>query len=242
MASLTIIGESAAVAERPFENRAMAGRLLADALERYRNDETLVIGLPRGGVEVADALARVLDAELDVLVSRKLRAPLQPELAMGALAEGDVVAWNEEVIAELGIDSEDRHRELERVRREIAARLEMYRAVLPKARVADRTVILTDDGVATGATLRAATDALLRATPQHLVVALPGGPLDTLTAFAETRGVREVIALVAPDPFYAVGQLYASFAQVSDERVCELLRDAYKRRRARATAMSELAR
>jgi len=217
-----------------FEDRQTAGRLLAAPLERYRGAGTVVIGLPRGGVDVADPLARELDSDLDVLISRKLRAPQQPELAIGALAEGDIVAWNEDVVAALGLDREDRRRELERVAGEIATRVRMYRAILPRTPLSGKTVILTDDGVATGATLRAATEAALSEKPEQLVIALPGGPRETLAEFAAMRGVTEVVALTSPEPFYAVGQLYESFAQVSDERVCELLRAAYERRQARA--------
>jgi len=189
-------------------------------------------------VDVAHALAHELDADLDVLISRKLRAPQQPELAIGALAEGDVVSWNEDVIAAFGLDREDRRRELERVAGEIATRVAMYRAILPRTPLRDKTVVLTDDGVATGATLRAATEAALRETPARLIIALPGGPRDTLEEFARMPGVDQVVVLVAPEPFHAVGQLYVSFAQVSDERVCEILRAALERRRARRTPES----
>lgn len=233
VSALIVIDDSGDSTHGCFENREAAGGLLAAALSRYREGDTLVIGLPRGGVEVADAVACELGADLDVLVSRKLRCPRQPELAMGALSEGDVVSWNEDVVAELGIGPEERNRELERVREEIAVRLKAYRAVLPRAPIEGRTVILTDDGVATGATLRAATHSLLRVKPRHLVIALPGGPRDTLIEFANMPGVEEVVALVSPDLFYAVGQLYVSFGQVSDDRVVELLEAASKRRCAR---------
>jgi predicted phosphoribosyltransferase len=219
-----------------FEDREEAGRLLAEPLARHRGGDTVVIGLPRGGVEVADALARELSVDLDVLVSRKLRAPQQPELAIGALAEGDVVAWNEDVVSMLGLGAEDRRRELERVRQEIAERLRMYRAILPRAPIQARTVVVTDDGVATGATLRAAVDAVVNAGPARLLIAVPGGPRTTLEDFAARTGVSEVVALVAPEPFYAVGQLYVSFGQVSDERVCEILRAARERRLTRSAS------
>jgi len=230
---LRVIEDTGALFPGRFDDRGFAGRLLADALREHAVADSVVVGLPRGGVEVAEAIAVTLEADLDVLVARKLRAPQQPELAIGALAEGDVVSWNEDVVAALGLGREDRRRELERVEREIDKRVSMYRALLPRTSLAGRHVVLTDDGVATGATLRAATEAVMREQPARLVISLPGGPRDTLEAFAAIAGVEEVVALASPEPFYAVGQLYVSFPQVSDERVCEILRGACARRQHR---------
>jgi putative phosphoribosyl transferase len=233
MTRLRVVDEIGGVTWGRFDDRQSAGRLLAEPLERYRGADTVVVGLPRGGVDVAEPLAVELEADLDVLISRKLRAPQQPELAIGALAEGDIVSWNEDVVAELGLDREDRRRELQRVAGEIGQRVELYREILPRTPLRGKTVILTDDGVATGATLRAGAEAALSEQPGRLIIALPGGPRDTLEEFAAMPGVEEVVALTSPEPFYAVGQLYVSFAQVSDERVCGILRAAFERRQAR---------
>lgn len=216
---------------RPFASRAEAGRMLAARLDRYRGAETLVLGLPRGGIAVAEPIALSLGSDLDVLVSRKLRAPSQPELAIGALAEGEVVLWNEEICYALGLTDEDRAWELDRVRHELDERVAAYRAVRPRAELKDRTVVLVDDGVATGATLKAAVSAAQREGAAGIVVALPGGPRETLEQVAGLPGVCEVVALVAPEAFWAVGQLYESFPQVATEEVAAALRRARERRR-----------
>jgi predicted phosphoribosyltransferase/alpha-beta hydrolase superfamily lysophospholipase len=207
-----------------FIDRADAGRSLAQQLLQYKGPATLVLALPRGGISVAEPIARALGAELDVFVSRKVRAPAQPELAIGAVAEGDVVVWNEDVLAELGVDQAAQTRELERSRRELAERLAKYRAVRPRAKLAGRTVIVVDDGVATGATLRAALVALGKLGVTQLVVALPGGASDTLDAIARMPEVDKLVALARPEPFFAVGQLYDRFEPVSSAEVCDALR------------------
>lgn len=207
-----------------FVDRADAGRELTKHLGRHRGEQTLVIALPRGGISVAEPIARALGAELDVFVSRKVRAPSQPELAIGAVAEGDVIVWNDEVLRDLGVDERERARELERSRRELAERLRDYRAVRPRAPLGGRTVIVVDDGVATGATLKAAIVALAKEGAAQLVVALPGGASDTLDQIERMPQVRELVALARPEPFFAVGQLYDSFDPVSSAEVCEVLR------------------
>jgi predicted phosphoribosyltransferase/pimeloyl-ACP methyl ester carboxylesterase len=213
-----------------FSDRTDAGRALAKQLLDYRGSETLVIALPRGGITVAEPIARELGAELDVFVSRKVRAPDQPELAIGAVAEGGVVVWNDEVLTQLGVDERERARELERSRGELAERLLEYRAVRPRARLADRTVIVVDDGVATGATLKAAIVALAKEGAGNLIVALPGGASETLDQIARMPQVRKLIALARPEPFFAVGQLYDVFPPVSSAKVCEILRSCATQR------------
>ena len=207
-----------------FSDRADAGRALAEHLVRHAGARTLVIALPRGGISVAEPIARALGAELDVFVSRKVRAPDQPELAIGAVAEGDVVVWNDEILTQLGVGEAARARELERSRRELTQRLGEYRAVRPRAPLPGRTVIVVDDGVATGATLKAAIVALAKEGASNLVVALPGGASETLDEIARMPEVRELVALARPEPFFAVGQLYDTFAPVSSAEVCEVLR------------------
>jgi putative phosphoribosyl transferase len=207
-----------------FADRAEAGRALAERLLRYRGTDTLVLALPRGGIAVAEPIARELSAELDVFVSRKVRAPSQPELAIGAVAEGDVVIWNDDVLRMLGVDEADRQRELERSRKELAERTRQYRAVRARAKLDGRAaVIVVDDGVATGATLKAAIVALGKLGVTPLVVALPGGSAETLDEIARMPEVSSLVALARPEPFFAVGQLYDEFEPVSSAEVCAAL-------------------
>ena len=214
-----------------FANREQAGAELAKRLQTWAGADTIVIGLPRGGVVVAARIAEALGAELNVFVSRKVRAPSQPELAIGALAEGDVVLWNESIVEAMGLGEAERERQLGQARSELEERLASYRAVAPRGELRGRTVIVVDDGVATGATLRAAIEAIRREGPARLVVALPGGPEDTLEEIACLDGVDELVVLATPEHFWAVGQLYDSFGQVSTDEVCDALRVARRRRR-----------
>jgi putative phosphoribosyl transferase len=207
-----------------FADRPAAGRALVPRLQHLAAANPLVLALPRGGIDVAEPIARSLSADLDVFVSRKLRAPSQPELAIGALAEGDVVVWNEELLRDLEVPGRALRAELERVRAELADRVAEYRAVMPRIPIAGRTLVVVDDGVATGATLKAALAALREQRPARLVVALPGGAPDTLDEIARNPGVDELVALARPSPFFAVGELYDEFAPVSSQRVCEVLR------------------
>jgi predicted phosphoribosyltransferase len=205
-----------------FRDRSEAGSLLARKLEPRRAEHPLVLALPRGGVEVAEPIATALDADLDVFIVRKIRAPAEPELAIGAVAEAGIVLWNESLVR--GLDAQDRARPLERARRELEERLADYRSVAERVPIAGRTAIVVDDGVATGATLKAALAGIRAAQPARIVVALPGGPRDTLDEIAALPGVGELVVLAVPEPFWAVGQLYEHFGQVSNERVCEILR------------------
>jgi predicted phosphoribosyltransferase/dienelactone hydrolase len=215
-----------------FRDRKEAGHLLARKLEHLKGADVLVLALPRGGIEVAEPIAEALGADLDVFVSRKIRAPDQPELAIGAIAEGDVVLWNEAIVRSLGLDRDEQQRALELARRDLEERVATYRAVAPRAPLEGRTLVVTDDGVATGATLKAALKALHALVPARLIVALPGGSGDTLDEIRHMQGVDELVALATPAEFWAVGQLYDVFTQVSTEAVCAALRKA-RRRRAR---------
>ncbi len=217
-----------------FCDRSDAGRQLGEQLQAYRDSDPLVLGLPRGGVRVAEEISLTLSCDLDVLVSRKLRAPGQPELAIGALAEGEHVVWNAELIADLCLSPHQREEELDRVRKELHDLCHDYRTLLEKASIGGRTVILTDDGVATGATLHAALAAVADQTPEQLVVALPGGPRETLARIAQMPSVHEVIGLVSPNRLLAVGQLYDVFDQVNGQQMQTMLRNAARRRRAAA--------
>ncbi|AEM84766.1 erythromycin esterase family protein [Streptomyces violaceusniger] len=213
------------MSERLFRDRRDAGRVLAGRLEHYRGrPDVLVLALPRGGVPVAYEVATALDAELDVLLVRKLGVPGRDEVAMGAIASGGVVVLNEDVIRGLNISPEAVRQVAEREGRELLRRQRMYRGDRPMPDIEDRTVILVDDGLATGASVRAALQALRRMRPGRIVVAVPAAPESTCQELSTM--VDEVICATTPTPFYAVGASYWDFTQTTDEEVRDLLRAA----------------
>jgi predicted phosphoribosyltransferase len=204
-----------------FRDREDAGSRLGAKLAELALHDPLVLAIPRGGVEVGAAIARALGAELDVVLSRKLRAPSQPELALGAVSEGGEVYLNRAAVAmtgatEANID-EERRRQLE----EIGSRAARVRAVRDRARIEGRSVVLTDDGLATGSTMIAGLRTVREQSPRELICAVPVAPPDRLEEVG--RLCDRVVCLAAPEQFWAVGQFYADFTQVSDERVVELL-------------------
>jgi putative phosphoribosyl transferase len=206
-----------------FQDRADAGRQLAERLKGLSRHSPLVLAVPRGGIEVAVPIAEALHADLDVVLTRKLRSPTQPELALGAISETGEVHLNNNGrhITEAGrawIEKEkaQQRTEIERFR-------QLVRSVRPLAGLADRTVIVVDDGVATGSTLLAALRTARASNPRELVAAVPVGPKDRL---AEIRSLADhVVCLKEPEVFWAVGQFYRRFEQVNDERVLQLLRE-----------------
>jgi len=208
-----------------FHDRREAGQRLARALQRYRGrPDTIVLGLPRGGVVPAAEISAALGLPLDVIVSRKIGAPDNPELAIGAIAEGGEPHLNADVVALTGASSDYVAKAVERQRLEIARRQQRFRQGRPLVLPEQATVILVDDGVATGATVIAAIPALRRQGIERLVLAIPVAPPDT----AETlRGmVDELVVLATPAMFWAVGAHYDEFEQVSDEEVLTLLVEA----------------
>ncbi len=211
-----------------FEDRADAGRRLAERLKGLALVDPLVLAIPRGGVEVAAPIARALPAELDVVLSRKLRAPGQPELALGAVAESGEVYLNHHARAG-GFDSYiegERRRQLA----EIERRARVFRAVRARAPVAGRSVIVVDDGIATGSTMIAALHAARGAGAREVIAAAPMGSRERV---AEIRGhCDRVVCLLEPEEFWAVGEFYRDFDQVSDERVVEVLREFARAREA----------
>jgi putative phosphoribosyl transferase len=214
----------------PFRDRREAGRRLAPRLERYRERaRTVVLGLPRGGVVPAAEIAAALRLPLDVIVSRKLGAPGNPELAIGAIAEGGAPYFNREAL--VFTDASEAHvaREVEHQREEIARRQQRFRDGRPLSLPERATVILVDDGIATGSTAIAAIRALRERGVGRLVLAVPVAPPGTVEAF---RGmVDEIVVLAMPTPFRAVGEFYRDFGQVSDDDVADLLGRAGARRR-----------
>jgi len=210
-----------------FRDRREAGRVLAGELPDY-GSEALVLALPRGGVPVAFEVAKALRAPLDVFLVRKLGVPGQEELAMGALASGGSRVMNAEVVRALHIPKRDVDAAVERETRELRRRERLYRGDRPFPEVAGRTVILVDDGLATGASMRAAVVALRQQNPAKLVVAVPVAPLETCEALRAEAD--EVICAETPEPFFGVGRWYASFPQTSDIEVQELLGRAAQER------------
>lgn len=207
-----------------FTDRADAGRRLAIELAAYAGDDARVLALPRGGVPVAYEVARALNAPLDVFVVRKIGAPGREELALGAIASGGVRVLNEDTIVALGVDARTLEAITQRELHELQRREEAYRDGLPAPDVAQRTVILIDDGLATGASMHAAVLALRERRPRAIVAAVPVAPVDTCVMLAPL--VDDLVVLSTPEPFRGVGAWYVDFSQVSDERVRELLRDA----------------
>lgn len=208
---------------RIFEDRRDAGRQLAKALERFRDSRPVVLALPRGGVPVAFEVAKALAAPLDVLFVRKIGAPGHEELALGAVVDGPhpQIVLNDEIVQLVAprpgyIEAEEK-RQLE----EIERRRKLYRGGEPAVNVSGRTAIVVDDGIATGATVKAGLMGVSRSKPERLVLAVPVAPPDSIE---DLRGFcDEIVCLHTPEPFYAVGAYYADFSQTSDDEVIRLL-------------------
>jgi predicted phosphoribosyltransferase len=205
-----------------FRNRTDAGRQLAEKLAAYANrPDVLVLALPRGGVPVAFELARAFGAPLDVFLVRKLGVPGYEELAMGAVATGGVRVLNDEIVRGLGISEHEIDAVVARELRELSRRDRLYRGDRPPSDVAGRTVILVDDGLATGATMRAAIAAVRQQQPARIVVAVPTASPDTCEALKAEAD--DVVCAMTPEPFLAVGHWYEDFTQTTDDEVRELL-------------------
>lgn len=207
-----------------FHERRQAGRELARLLVHLREEDLLVLALPRGGVPVGFEVAAALKAPLDVFIVRKLGAPGHEELAMGAIASGGVRVLNDDVVQSMKIGSQEIEQVTRREKEELARREVLYRGDRPPVKVEGRTVILVDDGLATGSTMKAAATALRSLKPRKLVVAVPVAAQETCEAFRHE--VDEIICALTPDPFYAVGRWYEDFRQTEDEEVQELLAHA----------------
>ena len=204
-----------------FRDRCDAGQQLAQRLEPYRQARPVVFAIPRGGVPVGAEVARRLNAELDVVVARKLGAPFHAELALGAVTSDGERFLNDEIISQLGVEDAYLDQVTREQGNEARRREHRFRGGRPPAAVEGRTVLLVDDGLATGATMRAAARSLRKRAPGRLVVAVPVGSREACAALREDAD--EVICLAQPEPFYAIGLHYQSFEQVDDAEVIALL-------------------
>ncbi len=207
-----------------YSNRHEAGRFLGERLTEYRGEDTVVVGLPRGGVEVAAEVASRLGCELDIIMAGKLRAPYNPELAIGAVTEDGLAYLNTDAIRSLrippGYIEEEKKARLETMRE----RLALYRKVKPKVDLDKKTVLIVDDGLATGSTMVSAIQAAHACGAARIIVAVPGGPADTVETIKKMPEVATVVCPAMPEPFFAVSQLYDDFRQVEDFEVVEILR------------------
>ena len=208
-----------------FRDRDEAGELLGRDLARRlaRRDDVLVLALPRGGVPVGAAVAKALGAPLDVFIVRKLGVPGHEELAMGAIASGGVRVLNREVLDYLPVSEKMINVVAEREQRELERREREYRGARPPVDVKDKTVIVVDDGLATGSTMRAAVAALRKMGPRRIIVAVPVAAESTCNDFRAEAVADEIVCLRTPEPFQAVGLWYSDFSQTTDEEVHELL-------------------
>lgn len=208
-----------------FKDRAAAGQFLAGQLASYTNrPEVMVLGLPRGGVPVAFEVAKALNAGFDVFLVRKLGVPGQEELAMGAIASGGVRVLNQAVVRSLRISTHTIDKVTAKEQQELARREQLYRDGQPAPDLENRTVILVDDGLATGATMRAAVMALREQHPAQIVVAVPIAALETCDQLKET--VDDILCAMTPQPFQSVGVWYENFSQTTDQEVRRLLNQA----------------
>ena len=213
---------------KPYADRRQAARQLSESLAGYQAYCPLILGIPRGGVVVADTIARELKTDLDIVLTRKLGAPGNPELAIGAVAENGRIHLQHEIAEKVGADEDYIEHEIARQLVEIEARRQRYRRALPKVPVEGRTVILVDDGVATGATMQASLWAARDEGPKEVIIAVPVGAQDAIERLEHEAD--DVVCPYVPPYFYAIGQFYADFGQVDDEEVIEILQARSQRK------------
>lgn len=207
-----------------YADRKEAGIYLAERLSDYAVKNPVVVGLPRGGVVVAAEIAKRLKCDLDIIFAGKLRAPYNPELAIGAVTEDGLMHLNDTVVRSLRVSVEYIEKEKKARLAAVNERLKLYRAVKSKVSLKGRVVIVVDDGLATGATMISAIQAAHASGAKKIIVAVPGGPEDTVEAIRDMSEVDSVICPVIPALFFAVSQLYLDFQQVEDEEVIGILR------------------
>ncbi len=211
-----------------FYDRRDAGRQLADALSFLKGrDDVIVLAIPRGGVVVGYEVAKALGAPLDIIITRKIGAPGNPEFALGAVAGDGTVVLDEFVVHQFGIPKDYVLGEIKREQEEIARRMAAYRGDQPVAQVEGKVVVVVDDGVATGSTTMASLRALRKQNPARLILAVPVGPPETIIRLEAEAD--QVVCLHTPEPFWAVGRFYTNFDQTSDAEVVALLEEAERR-------------
>lgn len=204
-----------------FQDRQDAGKKLALALEKYKKEDTVILGIPRGGVVVAAEVADYLGAPLDVIIPRKIGAPHNPEVAIGAVTQDGTIITDEAMVHLLGISSEQVQHLAAGVLAEISRRVGTYRKGRPGLDLRGKTVIVADDGIATGFTVQAALESVRRMNPRELVLAVPVAPPDTVRDLKNK--VDNLVCLEMPELFYAVGQFYTDFEETPDSEVISLL-------------------
>jgi predicted phosphoribosyltransferase len=205
-----------------FENRVEAGRKLASELLDYTSKETIVVAIPRGGVVVGYEIAHKLQCFLDVIVPRKIGAPFNPELAIGAVTEDGTIILDVALVERLGVPKRFIQKESERERSEIKRRLNLYRGELSSPSLKDCNILIVDDGIATGSTIKAALASIRKRKPKKVLITVPVAPYSTVVELEKIAD--QVICLAIPEPFYAIGQFYRDFTQTSDQEVIRLLR------------------
>jgi putative phosphoribosyl transferase len=216
---------------RIFRDRAEGGRLLADKLAEYANrPDVIVLALLRGGVPIGVEIARRLNVPLYVLTVRKLGVPGQPELALGAIASGGICVLNEDLLSYIDISGAEIEAIARRELKELERRERVYRGGRPAPNVRGRTVILVDDGMATGATMRSAVEALKQRQPARIIIAVPVAAESTCAEFNARDGIVTCVCLETPESFIAVGLWYEQFPQLTDEEVRELLEGVQEER------------
>lgn len=224
MGKINIISRS----DQPFRDRTEAGRLIGRELQQLGLHNPLVLGIPRGGLVIAREIAHELNADLDLVISRKLGAPHNPELAIGAVGEEGEVFLHDWLISELRINQAYIENERDRQLLEISRRKARYREILSRADIEGRDIIITDDGVATGATFQAALWTVRHGNPGRLAAALPVAPEEAILNLA--ADADEIICLRCPNIFSSVGQFYLNFTQISDDEVIQILEEERRRK------------
>jgi len=225
MGTMQIISDSS----EPFKNRIEAGRLLLTYMEKFKNDKTMVLGIPRGGVIIANEIAAGLKAAMDIVLTHKLGAPGNKELAVGSISENGSLYVNKAIADYIGADRMYIEQEKTRQLCEIEYKVKLYRAVLPKLELKEKIIIITDDGVATGATMQAALWAVRQEKPEKLILALPVGPPDIVTNLS--KDADETICLKTPQYFEALSRFYIEFNQVEDEHLLGIFEQENNRRK-----------
>jgi predicted phosphoribosyltransferase len=209
-----------------FKDRIQAGQKLAEKLLEYKDKNVIILAIPRGGVVVAYEIAKVLNAPLDLIIPRKIGAPYQPELAIGAVTQDGTIILNEDIISYLPIPENYIEAEAERQKKEIERRLIKYRGSAIEPKLENKIVIIVDDGIATGATMLAAIASIRKKKPLKIIAAVPVAPPESLEKIKEYAD--EIVCLQTPEPFFAIGQFYERFEQLEDEEVIDILNKSKK--------------